>query len=463
MHVKNRLLICFAVCFFSLVLFVLFRTVPMSRLWSGCQILYVSSEELSTRDIIALLDKYGLHDVVYSENQRIPVFSDISPVQAQDSLSYIFARNAFFSDETGQFSVFYIPGDDISSLQKAVAELASFSRTRAGTDSSRTFPWAAPVICLVSALICIFISRENRKMLAAACAFPLLLAFTKPMFTLACCVCLCIAGFTLLAGIYRRRGFVSFSLKSVYICALVFLPAVLLFITSAVNAFFYLLAVSSSVCLVYCVQYISSLLLSRKTSFDFVYIRSAKMIPLIGRKGINVFAAAAVSVILILLTSLAGSALSAAADTSDRPALPSPVSSAEVLPDFEAFNQWAWNTLTFPYRKLDEKRTPVSDGTTVSITEYTEKNGTISAEKKDVFVYNSNFRKTVENMIEDLDYPALEKLMLRQGKNTKYGYTRETGSAYEKYGSFIVILLALIPVSLAAYYILGRRRYGLGI
>jgi len=463
MFQKNRFFISIAICFLSLFLFLTFRTVPVTRLWDGYQILYVASDEISENDVLSVLDKYSVKNVVTKSRQKIPVYSDISPVQAQSKDSYLFARNVFFTDETNKCMVFYVPGNQASGVQKTIDELSSFSKTAAGTDSSRTFPWVPPAIVLIFAVFFTVIS-SSRKTSAAVSVFPVILAFTRPLFTVACCCCLCICGFGLLQNIFKRKGFLKTAMRSVYLFSLFVIPVAVLFITSPVSSLFYILCFCSSVSLVFILEYIEDKKISSKTTFTFVYIRSAKMIPLIGHKGLNLILVTCLCVILIFVSSLLSSAFSVSKESSSlRPALPSPVSGTGTLPDMDDVNQWAWNTMTFPYRKLDEERLPAVEGATVSVPEYTERNGVIVSEEKPVFVYNSNFRSTVSGIISHLDYPSLEKMMLEQGKNTEYGYSTSAGSAYERFGTVLVIILTFIPVILAGYYIMGRRRYGLSI
>ncbi len=461
MFQKNYFFLSIAVCFVSLVLFLTFRTVPVSRMWNGYQMLYVSSSELSEKDILAILEKNGIDNAVSRINQNFPLKSGLSPVQFQDSGSYLYQRNGFFTDETNSCRIFYIPGFNSAKIQKIIDELSSLSNTTAGTDSSESFPWLAPFVCLIFAFLNIVFSR-NKKTVFALSVFPVILAFCRPLYSVCAACCLCICGFSFLIRIFKRKNFVKTALHSTQVVSLLVLPAILLILSSFLSVVFYLLVCCCSICFVYAIEFIEETLISRNTSFNFVYIRSANGMPMIGKEGINLAVVTAICCSLIVLTTLWGNALSVKGENDPlKPALPGPVSISDGrLPDMESFNQWAWNTITFPYKKLDGEKRPAFEGETITVPDYREVNGKIITEEKEIFVYNSSFRNTVYKNVEELEYPALEKVLLKQGKKVSFGYTRSSGSAYEKYGTLIVVLLSLIPVAVALYYVIGRRKNG---
>lgn len=461
MFQKNYFFAGIAICFVSLILFITFRTVPVSRMWNGYQMLYVSSSELSEKDILTILEKNGIKDAVCRINQGYPLKSLLSPVQHQDSDSYLFTRNGFFTDETNTCKIFYIPGFNGSKVQKIIDELSALSNTTAGTDSSKTFPWLAPVICLIFAVLNLTFTKYKKIVLAIS-IFPLILVFCRPMYSVCAAACSLMCGFSFLIRIFKRKNFVKTALHSTQVLSLVLLPAILLILSSVLNAVFYVMALCCSICLVYVIEYIEEMLISRKTTFNFVYIRSAGGMPMIGKEGVNLAAITAIACLLIVLTTLMGNAVSVSQDNDPfKPSLPGPVSVSDgKLPDLENLNQWAWKTITFPYVRLEAGKNAVFEGQTVRVPDYTEVNGSIVTEEKEIFVYNSSFRNTVSKNIEELEYPAIEKVLLKQGKNVSYGYTKKTGSAYEKFGTLIVVLLTLIPVAVALYYVIGRRRNG---
>ena len=93
-------------------------------------------------------------------------------------------------------------------------------------------------------------------------------------------------------------------------------------------------------------------------------------------------------------------------------------------------------------------------GETVFIPEYAENaDGQIYKNTTKVLSYDSSFVRSIYDKLEENDYPSLEKLMLSQGKNTTYGYTKNTGTSSEKAVSFVLIFLAAIPLILFLYFI----------
>ena len=79
-------------------------------------------------------------------------------------------------------------------------------------------------------------------------------------------------------------------------------------------------------------------------------------------------------------------------------------------------------------------------------------------------MFNSDFRDSVYKLVEKLDYPAVEKLMLRQGKNASFAYTKKASvSAAERFALILLVVFITVTASLGINYIVGRKRYGLSI
>lgn len=453
-------------CAVALSAFAVFRTVPVSRLWKGYRVLYVISDSLTDAQVHAVLARNGCRDVVARSNQGIPIVSRYSPVQMQGADSYITKRNVFFRDESNTALLCYVPeGQDVA-LSRALDELQSVPGAVAGTDGTASFPWTSPIVCAAFALVCIVFARQ-RLAIAPALLFLLAFVLSRPQFTTGAAVCLATYGFFMLQKIWGRHGFLKGASSPLVIICL-FAPAVLLFVSSPLNVLFYVVAlVAGGAALV--------LVALLKTEYDKkhkdqhkrhlfapVLIRSARFIPLVERGDVKVIVLLAFATAVMLFVSLAGAAVQSPVSEGIAPAVPAPVAGAARLPDFDDFLAWSWQTVTFPYRRLsDGNAQPPVDGDTVVMPEYAEENGVITERGKTAFVYNGAFRSSVYDSVRHLPYPALEKMLLRQGKDARYSYARGGRSVGERFGTVLLVVFMLIPAGIIGYVVLIRRHYGI--
>lgn len=463
MKFRTPVFISFIICILAFVVLTAFRTVPVSRLWKGYQVLYVSSQELSENAVLAILQKNGCRNVISRNSQRIPVVSQFSPVQLQGSDSYLTRRGAFFTDETHTLSLFYVPEAYSSALDKSLRELAAFQNTKAGTDGKSSMPWIPPLFCLFFCFVCFIFARKKLVFMAGS-AYLLLFAFSRPLYTVAAASCMNLLGLFLLNGIWRRTGFVKTFLNSFYVISLMLLPVLLLFLSAPSNAFFYILATAASFCVLYLFNCYED---KKEVRFVFnpVYIRNSKMIPIMGRTGVRLMMGLAVFVSILFFASFSVGKIGHPTVSSTRPALPAPVHSEEAkLPSIDDFTVWCWNTVTFPYRRYGESFNPApTEGESVFMDDYVENDGRIEEISTPVYTYDDAFRDSIYATIEGFDYPAIEKLLLKQGKNVQFGFSKSSGTASEKFSGLILLVFILVPAFLAGYYIIGRKKYGLSI
>lgn len=448
--------------FFSAALLFSFRSVPVSKLWNGYGVFYVYSDELSENDIAYILEKNGCKNIIYRGNQRYPVVSAVSPVQPQAQDSYIYKRNFFFTDKTNSAHVFYVPDGQGRNLEKASVEISSFQNSVCGTDSRSSFPWIAPIATLLFALILLYFSHE-KKLFFASSFIPVFFSFCRPLYTVGAAVIFLLFSFFLLQKIWLRRNFKKTFFNSPYALVFTFSPFLFLIFSSPLNALFYILSLLSSAC---CINVYKELenAVSLKYDFNPVLIMPSRMIPMIGRNGIRLMALMSFFLFLLVLAFLFLGNISKAGNDFSSPSLPSPVSKNDSsLPDFSDFLAWSWNTISFPYRRLSSPAEKPNDGDFVVVPDYADKNGLISESETKMYVFDKNFRDSVAAEVEKLEYPALEKMMARQGKNSSYGYSKGKIFASEKFGLVLLFGFALISAAFSGFYIIGRKRYGLSI
>ncbi len=445
----------------SVFLLCRFRSIPEGKVWNGWIQLYVYSTDLTESDVHAILVKNGCDKTITISNQKVPLVSKLSPIQLQAQDSFLIARNKFFHDKSGQAMVFYIPDSQSAQLEKSLLELSSFSGTDSGTDGAVSFPWLSPIITFALAVI-LLVNSSKKKIFSLGSVFPLMLSLSRPLFTVSSASCLLIFAVYLFQKFWRRNGFIHVVSNSIYFLIPAFSPFLLLIFSSPVNAFFYLVTASSTASLLY--LYLSyEMWCDSKISFQPVFIKSAKMIPVVGKKGLRMMALLSLASVLFLGSFKLSGNISSFSSGTNKPALPSPVKSSLELPNFQDFLNWSWETLSFPYRKLNSTSEKAQEGDFVTVTDYEETDGTIHAVEKQVLTFDADFKNSVTKNLDALDYPALEKMLLKQGKNANFAYTNGKVQASERFGSVLLLIFTLIPILLCLYYIWGRKRYGLSI
>ena len=461
MKLKN--IIPIFISLFTLFLLIQFRTVPVSQFWKGYRILYVFTEDLSESDILTILEKHGCDSVISQCSQRVPLVSPVAPIQAQGEESYLYKRNGFFTDKNHRALIFYIPDNQAVQLDKVIRELSAFKGSSAGTDGKSSFPWLAPIICtLLFALL--FLFSQNKMLYFAGTAFFILFAFSRPLFLVSAAVSFYLFAFFIFHRIWARKDFFKTALNSSYVLLFAISPILILLISSPIHSVFYIFTLLASASLVFLYTNFSKKQETRR-SFQPVFIRSARMIPLLGHLGIRLLFGLLLSLILIFAAfKFAGNVSDFS--SSSMPSLPSPVTRNDSeLVQLKDFVDWSWNSVTFPYKKLSENSYEIpKEGEVVSITDYQEENGKIVPVKIPAFVYNSDFRESVYKSVEKLDYPALEKMLLKQGKNAHFAYSKNASSSTkERFASLLILVFITISVALGINYIIGRKRYGLSI
>lgn len=461
--INSKFIVPFIISFLAFFLLCHFRSLPVSQFWKDYRILYVYSEELSENDILAVLEKNGCDSVISGSNQKIPVLSQLAPVQVQEPDSYIYRRSDFFMDKNHRAMVFYVPDSKSSMLDRVVRELSAFQGTNAGTDGVASFPWIAPIISALVFALFLFFSK-NKRLYSLGCAFFLLLSFTRPLFTVCAAAMLFYFGFFLFHSLWARMYFLKRTLNSPYVLLFALSPVLVLLFSSPLHSVFYVIALAGSAGLVW-LYFLIQRHCEKQYSFRPVFIRSARMMPVMGHLGIRLLGLLLVSLLATLFCFKVSGNVGSISSSASMPSLPAPVTGKGELVQFSDFINWSWNTVTFPYRKIGEEHHQVpEEGEVVSIKDYQESDGLIKEVETQAFVFNSDFRDSVYKMVEKLDYPAVEKLMLRQGKNAGFAYTKKASvSAAERFALILLVVFITVTASLGINYIVGRKRYGLSI
>ena len=125
------------------------------------------------------------------------------------------------------------------------------------------------------------------------------------------------------------------------------------------------------------------------------------------------------------------------------------------LVNLDDFFSWRWEALTFPYISLNSPGNSKYDKKSVSFYVYSDEPDAIKESLK-VMSFDEKFIEDSLNSIENLSYPALEKMFLSQGMKKSYGYS-SSGSQNVSVFTIMVVAVSLF-VSAAFLLILKLNR-----
>ncbi len=121
-------------------------------------------------------------------------------------------------------------------------------------------------------------------------------------------------------------------------------------------------------------------------------------------------------------------------------------SSEEKLPSLEDYYKWKWNIVSRPFKSLNKN---YSDDSYVVYPSFTNENNKITENDK-ILSYDDNFRQSVYNDIDSLDFDSIEKVLKSQNKNAKYAYVQT--SSYKVSLFSIIMMFISFSVLLFIYF-----------
>jgi len=462
MSINKKLIISssvFLITFFSIFFS---RTLPQTQLWKGYKVLYVNSSSLSEENIYSILLKNGCDKTISRLNQKIPIYSPLAPVQVQKKDSYIYKRNAFFTDKSNSFKVFYVNDRQIEGLKKSVDEINSYSNSYASTDGGVSFPWICPIIALMFFSFLLYKSKYSIEFLLVSISL-VFLSFTRPFYSV-CSASILVMLFNFFAGKLYGRSNLAKDLKNAFILfPFLAVPFLFLFFSSFINSFLLFCAFTCGW---------SALILRNSlidfynvyknySLFSFSYIKKSAALKLINKNNFKVLLISIVFIVVFFIVYVLTSNFSYSQISGDAPELPGPVTNTDdsILPSVNDFMDWSWITISFPFRKMNDNYEYENlTGQTVEVPEFTIEDNKILAHNTKVLTYDSSFCSSIYDKIDKLDYPAVEKMMIKQGKNSNFNYTKNTGSSSERGVIISLIFFALVPAFLYLYFITGNKK-----
>ncbi len=452
------------------------RSVSISQIWKGYRVLYVP-ESAPEESVLALLADSGCDGVISLSSQRLPLSSKFFSTLLGSS-SYIQDRLGYFRDADGDYRLYYIPDNYEKESNLAVTRLIREEHLNAGLDAKESYPFLVPLVCLMLYAVLLVLSLK-KFYFALPGLFVLLLSFSQPYYPVACGCCFFLFALFLVNRVWGRKGAVSTVFKNFYVDFLI-LFSLLLFMAQSPRCFaLSLLAIAASACAILFLRELR-IIKDRNSSFTYSLIFMARQIPILYQRTARYLLCLLVPLFTFLLLFIYSAKFSSSISSSGI-RMPSPVqvsvmdSSAPeseypmdsvVLPNAEDYFSWAWGVISYPYVNLNSVTTTphpsVQEGDKIILPRYEENSKGIKRKDEVVLTYNNSFRRDMEKVLDSLDYPAVEKLLVEQDRDVLVMYsavTQRSGKRSDIFNLFSIILSLVVPVVLCTiFYSFNRSR-----
>lgn len=436
-----------------------FKTVPTGKLWDNYTVIYAPLD-VDEQIMIDGFREYEIEEYVCLSKQRVPfMFVKNSVEKAMFSLnlfsqdnSYLEKRENFFYDSAKQYKLYYVPTtykENVNQLIKALNK----NQIAAGIDSSFSYPFYIPLIVIIIALALLLFSKK-RYLFLSLLFLPVLYSFTNPFYSCGIASIFIMLLFLPITNLWARKGAIKKLLQNYHTYIYFFIPLLLSFANSAVSGIFFLLVVVSNFTILYAIKCGENEVLKNQT-YTFLLIRNAKQVSTYGKhfKNITNICFSAVALIVILSSIKA-------TDTFNgkfaKVLLPGEATiSSKNLSDLDDYSKWAWNVKTMPYKSLNKE----NNSTKVVFPNYVL--GDDKIQKQDiVFSLDNNFKQSVIDSIEQLDFYSIEQVLKSQGTEKRYGYTASTSYTVTIFSKIMMIfsILVLLIIRISAILFKGGQR-----
>jgi hypothetical protein len=453
----KKILISACLSVFSVILLFIFKTVPSGSLWKGYRIMYVSSG-CNNHYVESVIAKAGCTGVIDFASQNIPLAlpagsPEVSLAVADaDRAGYLFRRSAYFFDKEGTYRLYYIPDEHEKNAESAVSALSQ-AGISCGIDTQTEYPWIIPALCVCFAVFLCILS-PHRFVFGMAAVIPVFFSFCMPFYPGASAVCLLLYALFLMQPVWGRKKAFNFLITNIPVVFFTAASVIIAVMTSVRCGVLFTSTVIGSLSVVYLLWEIEH---RRDIKYPFVPvpIRSAESVPFITGKTVRGMAVCASFIMILIAVSLVSSDFSR--HSSKQLLLPAAKGSrsSDNLPSLDDYVMWCWNAESAPYRSVNSseyelEKSPPKDGDTVSFPLYEDSAGRIN-KRSAVLKYDADFRKKAVAQIDGLTFPAIEKLMKKQGTKFRAGYAFSTpgGSGF----AYLVLMIVsgCIPLLFFVY------------
>lgn len=141
--------------------------------------------------------------------------------------------------------------------------------------------------------------------------------------------------------------------------------------------------------------------------------------------------------------------------------MPARYNTGSGIPALNDYVVFSWNTLTMPYKSLNESYSEIpEENECITVQRFKNTDGGIRTSQETVYRFDSDFKNEVISLIDGLDYPAVEKLMKKQGNDFFVDYSAGQGEKFSRASLILMLLLIIIPCGLTIFYLTGRKKHG---
>lgn len=410
-------------------------------------------KDFPSKNVEKLLLENGAKNIVYFENQKVPLnLPEQSPEVALsktglEKSNYLTERNGFFSDKSKAFNVFYIPNEFIKSAEK-VAENLSESEISCGINASAKFPIISVLIVILFSLFLIFISKK-KILITLLYILPILFSVMMPFSSISAALCLFNLTIFLCLKFYGREGGAKKLSKNVMILTFFGTSFIVVLFTKIQAGLLFILLCLAEISTYFLYKNVLNIL-DNRYSFKPINIIGAKSIKILNEKNKKLLMLCSAASFLIFIYSIFSFSFAPSKNNKNSVQLPSAYSATSSLPNLNDFEHWKWEALTFPYISINSKNKVQNS---VIFKNYQEKNGLIS-ESLSYISYNNEFQANSIKEIENLNYPAIEKVLAMQEKNAKFGYV----SSGTQNLSLTMIFMLFFSFAVPFVFYLGAKR-----
>lgn len=429
----------------TLICMALLRQVPSGELWKGYSVLYVP-KDADDALVTGALDAAGIFDYTCLSNQYLPLDLSADSLEVKllslnpASMDYIARRSNYFFDKNHEYKLYYVPVFYKNKLTSIKNSLKG-----AGVDSKSTYPFLFPVLVAAFSLILLLFSKK-KNLFVFLCVLPVLYTFAFPYLgSVIGCLVLLVLCFVV-SNIFGRRDFLKFCLKKYIFFGLLFLALISVSSVNIASALVLILLVVSQIAVFFLYRYIK-VVTYKPSRFNPVMIRSSFFIPAYSGKENLVFGfLAGFSLLSIIFSLLTFNVSGSGAQADDKIALPSAsaVQKSAELPNLEDYYQWDYMIRTFPQRSLNQDQDFLSP---VRVTKYESENGRIVETFQDLS-YDQNYKDMRYGTIDSLPFNALEKVLKKQGEDSRAGYS--SNGSYRI--SLFCIIITFVQFSMIVVY-----------
>ena len=440
----------------SVVLLLVLKKTPSKKMWDDYSVFYI--EETTDENYIENLFKnYNIKDFISLKNQKVPLTVSENTPEYSLSLSslehsdYLDARIKYFFDKSGKFKIYYVENKYFKELNDMCSFIKDTSDFSCGVDSKESFPVFAFLILFAFFVFLVFKS-EKKLLFVFASLIPLLYAFMLPFYSCFTGISLFLLGIFISLKLWNRKGGFKRLLKVRSLHVVFILSFFCQIAQGALCVFLYIMTVISVISVFYLYRLFEEKYFLH-FSFKPVQIRSAKTVSLLTKKSYLGVVFNTIAIFLFFVASIFSFFLSPSL-CREYLLLPSKKGSPSLV-NLDDFFSWRWEALTFPYISLNSPGNSKYDKKSVSFYVYSDEPDAIKESLK-VMSFDEKFIEDSLNSIENLSYPALEKMFLSQGMKKSYGYS-SSGSQNVSVFTIMVVAVSLF-VSAAFLLILKLNR-----